>query len=672
MTSLVVIDTEKFDGSSKIADIICKSGHSDFLFLKRNDYYERLINRHDNVSEIDLSVNYQEILDKSRESILSFFSSLPNRRSGGKNFHERFSERGHSPWWFMNFADKAPDAGGLVNRLFHLDIIDHYIKKKKYDFALIVSEDVLFEATAGDLFAKRKISSRRHIEIARRKCDYKFFEDMTSIFIRCSLIFVKLIFEKILCIAITALAGCHSADNNASKIAFHSWYPSHWVKKDHEFLDKYYSGLPAFVSDNSLKLIPFYMFKLKWYEKKPLALFDSIIRLNKEKINFDFSGRYVPVLKTFFNYLNPFRIIKYFRAESDLKYINNFEYIGINIFNIASGEVRESYFFDRPYNEAISDSIAACIKSNKIAIFVNFLELYAYSRAIISKLKSDQELSRVITVAFQHSTITRYNLHFNFTPDDIAERGDLSVKDIKLPFPDHYILSGPTAEEVFTQCGFDKGSLHVTGSPRYDSNLKQPIATPTKYISKNESHATKVLIATVSEKEESRQILEAAKESFIWSFNEGLKFSVVVKMHPMCDISDIFDELFTKNPFDFEIALSRNNIYNLLHSSDFVITSNSMTGLEALILGKQVALFGDPTKINLSPLASSLEFSRIICYSKKQFTRYITNILKGNSEITEPGKDFVEKLIEEHYFRLDGKSNERILKLLEEIYDNQS
>ncbi|HNY13717.1 MAG TPA: hypothetical protein PKK26_19190, partial [Candidatus Wallbacteria bacterium] len=112
------------------------------------------------------------------------------------------------------------------------------------------------------------------------------------------------------------------------------------------------------------------------------------------------------------------------------------------------------------------------------------------------------------------------------------------------------------------------------------------------------------------------------------------------------------------------------NIYELIVSNDVLITSNSMVGLEALVLGTDVVLYGDAFKINLSPLADSLEFRDRICYSNKKFKETIDKAMAGKLE--KPSPAAINKLIEDNYYKLDGRSNERILKILEEMIDGDN
>lgn len=662
MISIIVIDSGSAAAAKKAIEMIERSERADFLFLAENVFFRKLAEERDNVREIDISKDYGVILERSRSNIVSFFCSFPQKRAVGKNFHERFSEDGASPWWMMNFADKAPDAGGVINRLFHLDLIDHFVLSARYDAGAIISEDENFRSCVSGLLSRRKISPAEKAEDLpqSRKSALSAAADFLGIYAKSSTAVLKLVAEKLICILFSPGNREDEATAPKAKVAFHSWYPAHWQNSGNEVADRYYSDLPDYVLKNSSTLEPFYVFKLKWYEKNIIKLIYSLVWAGTGGIKFDFTGKYIPVAGLVSFYLDPSRILNYLKHESEPEYIKNFEYIGVNIFRIASGEVRNSYFFDYPYNRIVAESVAACAKCNKISIFVNFLELYAYARSIVARFRKDPELSKVSTVAFQHSTVTRYNPQFNFSPCEVPSGGRTDGNNpLHVPVPDHFILSGTAAREVLLESGIAEGTLHVTGSPRYEFmagmlNRNAP-----------RSGKTRILIATVSERNDSRNILEFSSEALEGSGLDGGGIETVVKMHPMCDVSDMVEDLRLKSSGRFSYRLSHDSIYGLISDSDVVITSNSMTGLEALVMGAAVVLLGDPARINLSPLTGSLEFGRIICYSKKCFTDRVGRVIRGERDAFNG--DEIRKLVEKNYFSLDKKANERIVKLLEEI-----
>ncbi len=641
-------------------ELIKKSRGADLLFIRKNEYIKDLLFELPGVSLIDISDDYYELLDRSRDGIIKFFAGLPARSFKIKegvhtSFHGLFQDKGFSAWWLMNFADKAPDSGGIINRLFQLDIIKSLIEKTKYDLGLIHSGDGRFAESVINLFASRKISSARDNEL--KTSGKRSFPVLKTVKPALKLAASKILTELLSRISNFMIPGFR----NSAVICFHSWFPAHWVDLDGKYLDKYYFDLIDHIKDNSSVMKPSYLFKLKCFDWGLTEISGRLERIFKTKVPFDFLDRYVAVA----DILNYYGLAAVSLSDLDVIFSIGenkriFEYNGIDIFAMAYFEFRNSFLFDMPYNLILSKALKRYLRKNKnVKVFVNFLELYAYARGFINEIKSDPELSGIKTIAFQHSTITKYNLHYNYDKTEI--RPDSQSRSRYLPEPDGFLLSGKNAVNTIETCKISPEKFNVTGSPRYDFILdffnRAPKDRDGKFL--------KVLIATVSCLEESLDILKLSLESL--SLYENI--SISIKMHPMRPIENEIISIFEacEKYKNMKYEIKKDNIYDLIVNNDILITSNSMVGLEALVLGSGVVLYGDPFKINLSPLADSLEFRDRICYSNKKFKETVDKAVSGKLE--KPSPEAVNKLIEDNYYKLDGRANERILKVLEGLID---
>ena len=201
-------------------------------------------------------------------------------------------------------------------------------------------------------------------------------------------------------------------------------------------------------------------------------------------------------------------------------------------------------------------------------------------------------------------------------------------------------------------------ALKVTGSPRYE--FINEFIEKKNQIKKSKDQKI-VLIATVSEKEESMQLLKLSLEAL----KSQSDIKVIIKTHPMCNIKKEIEGYIAKNYNEISYEINDDYIINAIIKAHLLITSNSMVGLEALILGTNTVLYADPFKINISPLAESLEFKEKICYSDEQFVNEIRKAL--TTDEFKLNNDLIKKLISDFYYKLDGKANERILNFFEEI-----
>ncbi len=670
MKSIFIIDsTDKLENDQALG-LIKNSRSASFLFIKKNAHIQNMASKYDNFSVIDICGQYNVLLNISRERIVKFFAELPRKQftlsHGSKtSFHELFKNDNFSAWWLMNFADKAPDAGGIVNRLFQLDIIKSVLEKNNFDLGLIYSEDKAFASSVRNLLANFKISSFSTTDNSSKskpasaefgKLHISSFGKWTSISKNALKLFIS---KCISAIIVNLVKKSNPNDSIAYNICFHSWYPAHWYNYSEKYFDKYYFDLVEHIYENSEVIKPTYLFKLKWYEKNLTGLLKSFKRLYNSKLNFDFLDRYISIKDILKMYYSCFQMKR--RLDSAFKKdISIFKYNEINIFELAYNEFCESFLLDIPYNLILAKALKRYLKRNETIIgFVNFLELYAYARGFISEIKNDETLKRVKMIAFQHSTITKFNLHYNYDEAEIAPHAKHDLNFI--PLPDLFILSGSKAFETLNSFKINRNKLVICGTPRYNYMLKY-INIAEKKINEKSSTA-KILIASVGDYYESIEMISSCLEALC----EEKSISITVKMHPMCDISAEINRIFNSNEKfkKLKYEIKNDNIYDLIIKNDILITSNSMVGLEAIVLGSTVVLYGDAFKINLSPLADSLEFNNIICYSNEQFKNTIRNSLNG--KVKKIGPELINKLIIENYYSLDGFANERILKTLEGI-----
>ncbi len=659
MNLIFVIDSSNKTISEHSLGLIKNSRSSSFLFIKKNEYIQNQILENNNISVISVGDNYDELLDRSRDNIINYFEKIPHNIFKAKNgpshsFHSLFSYKGLSAWWLMGFSNKAPEGGGCINRLFQIDIIDYYLNRNYYDCGVIISDEAGFENCVKNLFIKHKISCGNEPVVSLRKDFY-----YAPFYIKRIIILLKLIAVKLFTLLFMLFIKTNSdnANNTAvNKICFHSWFPAHWINiNGKDYCDKYYADLIKYIFQNSKKIKPFYLFKLMSYDSNFKDFYKNFTKVFTIGAEFDFIERYLPVWPMAKLLLTPFDILRYAECEKNIEFINNFKYCGINIFDLVRSELRISYFYNFPYHAAVTEATHNYFNNNTdVKVFITFLELYSYSRGVYDRLS---KFERLKTIAFQHSTITKYNLHYNY---DISEIDALNK--FKLPLPDFFILSGKVPGNTLRNFGVPENSIKISGSPRYEF-INQYIDKKSSIIKSSQNKT--VLLATVGEREDTMQLVKLVLEAI----SGQPKIDLIIKTHPMCNIKNEIKTCISNDYKNICYEFNDDYIYETIIKSDLLITSNSMTGLEALVLGTDIVLYGDPFKINISPLAESLEFKDKICYSDDGFIDAIKKAIDKKAEPHDPQK--IKRLISNFYYKLDGRVNKRILKILEEIIDGK-
>ena len=228
---------------------------------------------------------------------------------------------------------------------------------------------------------------------------------------------------------------------------------------------------------------------------------------------------------------------------------------------------------------------------------------------------------------------------------------------------DKIAVTGEFAKEILTQCGVDRDRLVVTGRPTYDALIraedhfeKDEICRrlgldPTRKIVVYTSENLPALESEVM----GRAICQAVKQF------SGLQF--VVKVHP----SELDLSMYHRMTKDMgvEALITRDaNIYEVLYVCDALITGFSATALDAMMLDKPVIT------INFTGLEDPLPFAEsgaaIGVYEAKDLRGAVENGL-FNEEDREKLREARERFIYEHAYKKDGKSTERVIKLIERM-----
>jgi len=139
-----------------------------------------------------------------------------------------------------------------------------------------------------------------------------------------------------------------------------------------------------------------------------------------------------------------------------------------------------------------------------------------------------------------------------------------------------------------------------------------------------------------------------------------LDVELVVKMHPDDD-SSFYDSLLSELKCD-AVATKEADLYTLLFCSDLVLSISSTVMLEALIMDKPVI------QLNLLENYAFFEdlegkvFAKVT--KKKDLPKAVRHSLYSKSSFRKM-KNQRKKFISEYYYRIDGKSTERFIKVMD-------
>lgn len=136
---------------------------------------------------------------------------------------------------------------------------------------------------------------------------------------------------------------------------------------------------------------------------------------------------------------------------------------------------------------------------------------------------------------------------------------------------------------------------------------------------------------------------------------------LLIKLHPD---EDQKAPLYHENTLYEPMILKRNvDTYALLSICDLMITKNSTTAMEAVILNKPVIvlnLSGEPDRVNYVREGVALGV-----YNPAELSSTIKILLDDNSILNEKREEYIRKYL----YKTDGKATERIVNLVKSLLD---
>lgn len=225
---------------------------------------------------------------------------------------------------------------------------------------------------------------------------------------------------------------------------------------------------------------------------------------------------------------------------------------------------------------------------------------------------------------------------------------------------DKIVVTGKFARDMLIRCGIDETKLVVTGRPTYDSLVRRK-----KYFEKEKicnklglDPKKKIVVFTT------QPLLHRVDNSQVYAICKAMKefsgLQFVIKVHP-AELSLSNYERITKDIGVNALITRDADIYEVLYVCDVMITGFSATALDAMMLDKPVVT------VNFTGLEDPLPFAEsgaaIGVYEEKDIIAAIKMGLY-DEDTREELRVAREKFVYEHSYKRDGKSTERVVKLI--------
>lgn len=282
------------------------------------------------------------------------------------------------------------------------------------------------------------------------------------------------------------------------------------------------------------------------------------------------------------------------------------------------------------------------INKTKVKVVVIDHEENMYGKAFILNLKHNRDK---FVVALAHELIYPGCVHTFAT---IPAANDIK-NDNWRPLPAIKFAPGNYAKDVLIKyCNYPKSKIKVTGNPKYDFILNG------KY---NKGKLIKHNYSFLSMK---RPIILYACGGSDLKYYPKIKeladalpgYDIIVKPHPYDDEKEVL-KVLKQYPNNLKVMKRNSNIYELLALSDYVVTTASSVGFEAMLMKKPLFIYNPTGKkpSGLPYLASGA------CIAVNKF-KHIAKHLKEINSVTKRAKR--NKFIKTMH-RNDGKATERVV-----------
>lgn len=328
-------------------------------------------------------------------------------------------------------------------------------------------------------------------------------------------------------------------------------------------------------------------------------------------------------------------------------------------------DIIEDYFLHYfPSYIKIIDMSSYLIEHEKPSLVLIQNEYSGFERALLIAAK----LKGVPTLAIQHGVIHEHHSGYIYQKGEISLTGD--IKSPHCPIPDKTALYGTYHKELLTNVSaYPKNSVVVTGQPRYDILYHvNEIYNKEQFLKKyniNKNH--KIILWTTQchgiSDEENKKNFKAMFESF----KNITEVTLIIKQHP--GEGKKYTKMIKNALKDYNlntvIPPKRSDTYEQLYVCDIMVTKNSTTAMEAVALNKPVIV------LNLSGEPDAIEYVEegvaLGVYDEKELKPTIEKLLKDDSELAENRDKYIQKYL----YKVDGKSTERVVRLIERTLDEQ-
>lgn len=333
-------------------------------------------------------------------------------------------------------------------------------------------------------------------------------------------------------------------------------------------------------------------------------------------------------------------------------------YNGYDLYDDIISEFEMYFTFFLPHIVKYLEVSRNMIKKENVDLIILINENFWWERSLLIATK----LENINSIAIQHGEINPYHRGYMYFKDELSNEDN----KYECPIPNKTIVYGPYYHKLLTNTSsYPVESVCALGQPRYD-NL---ILFNEIYLKENYIRAygipsqNRVILWTT----QNHALIESELKQNIESICNAVKMidnvTLIVKEHPLdTEVNrKMLEDISEKMNVDMKIVPKNSDTFEHISNCDLLITKDSTTAFEAIILDKPVII------LNLSNELDKVDYVTnnvaLGVYRGKDLKDAI-DVLFDEDVL----KNFRKNFLNEHLYKADGKSSLRISQVVDEIF----
>lgn len=563
-------------------------------------------------------------------------------------------------WWLTETCEKSPLRGPLVNQLYALALLSQALDKEYFDEIWLWLEDKDLRAciAAGLSAAGCRVRSFRvRSQLGAKQ---RLIRGRGHL-VRLLILRLWVVANALLSRLVLFLGKVRPPGSDAGRplIGLYSRYPVLW-RNPYTFdqSERYFSHLTARLRKEAEA---FYF----------VALSDQPWQLYKRRQHLQaiFSNQNIVPLVLYLTVADLLHLlldlslpIRYLRYRWQMARALRVSFLNWDISRLWDAELRRALTgIEVQQNLLLMAAVRRLTSKLRISALINPLEFQPMERAIWAGARG-----RTVTVAVQHSTFCRNHFMYFFKENELQDYVGNKLVDAS-PLPDYCLVAGVWPYKVMLRNGISPERLGICGAIRYNDlllengdlqkqrRLREELGVPLEKLA--------VLVLTPQSHDESIDLIETLAQAAL-ELDE--RFVFLFRCHYHCRVENQIERLFARlaSRVNYRILDTNGSIYDQIRASNVVLVGGTSAALEALALGRLPIVYSAPTLLNLSSLMD-MPGTALFVSTAEELATALKQLKAGglNEQVFFACRD---KAIEELFYQLDGRADERFLFFLNE------